>query len=82
MLFSASGHSIPRAATSKNFLALKKAKGGVGEVAKKMKENFGVANLFFFSFSNGCSGANEQRHALISETAIRKNVSEIVRLPA
>ena len=25
----------------------RKAKGGVGEVAKKMKENFGVAKLIF-----------------------------------
>ncbi len=44
MLLSASGAGIRPLATSKNFLALKeKAKRGVGEVAKKLKENFGVA---------------------------------------
>lgn len=38
------GH--PPASNSQKFSCLKrKAKGGVGEVAKNMKENFGVANL-------------------------------------
>ena len=39
---------------------LKKAEGGAGEAAKKLKGNFGVAKLsflLFLSFSNGRLGA-------------------------
>ena len=79
----ASGRSSPRAATPKKFPYLKeKAEGGAGGGRQKLKGNFGVAKLFYLTFSNGCSGASEQRHALISETAIRKNVSKIVHLHA
>lgn len=46
-------------------LPYKKAEGGAGEAAKKLEGNFGVAKLFYSTFSNGCSGATEQRHALI-----------------
>lgn len=62
------GRGHPPASNSQKFSYLKrKAKRGVGEVAKKLKENFGVAKLFYFylTFSNGRLGATNQRHALI-----------------
>jgi hypothetical protein len=52
------GALIPRATTSKSFLALKESEkkgGGVGEVAKKLKGNFGVAFAFQSSKSSSQS---------------------------
>ena len=53
MLYAPRARASAREQPPKIFLPKRKAKGGVGEVAKKMKENFGVANLSCFSFFNG-----------------------------
>ena len=43
MLYAPRARASAREQPPKIFLPKRKAKGGVGEVAKKMKENFGVA---------------------------------------